>query len=89
MKNLFSQFQRNPILSGQATLHVQPKSFTPGETSEIKRKPCGRWTVYPLLPLPKYFISQCFSQRAKMAMTGFLTCLNLVEKAKLLIIKEL
>jgi len=89
MKNLFNQFPWNSATPGQAIPYVQPKSLTPGQAPEIKRKPCGRWTARPLLPLPKCLISQCFSQRAKMAMTGFLTCLNLVEKAKLLIMKEL
>jgi len=62
---------------------------TPGQATGAGPRALERWTISPMLPSPKCLISQCFSQRAKMLMTGKLTCSNLVEKAKLLKTKEL
>jgi len=47
------------------------------------------WTRRPMLPLPKCLYFQANPQRVKMAMTGFLPCSILAEKAKLLKTKEL
>jgi len=89
MKKLFSQFGRKPASLGLATKYIQLKSaaycLVSGAISGVPE----HWTASPLFPFPKCLISQCFSQRAKMLMTGFLPCSNLVEKAKLLKIKEL
>jgi len=63
MKNLFSEFQRQPAAPGQA----------PGAGPRALE----RWTISPMLPLPKCLISQCFSQRAKMLMTEKMTCSGL------------
>ena len=56
------EFQRQPATPGQAT-GAGPRALE-------------RWTAYAVRYLPKCLISQCFSQRAKMLMTGKLTCLG-------------
>jgi len=69
------EFQRQPAAPGQAT-GAGPRALE-------------RWTAGPILSSSKCFIFQGNPQRAKMLMTGKLTCSNLVEKAKLLKTKEL
>jgi hypothetical protein len=48
----------------------------PGGLGASRETP-DHWTADPMLPLPKCLISQCFSQRVKMAMTEKMTSLGL------------
>jgi hypothetical protein len=74
---------------GNEMLNFQREPATqPGGLGASREAP-NHWTKRPMLPLPKCLISQCFSQRARLAMTGFLPCSILAEKAKLLKTKEL
>jgi hypothetical protein len=74
---------------GNAMLNFQRQPAGVNPASSVGFKDPERWTTYPMLPLPKCLYFQANPQRVKMAMTGFLPCSILAEKAKLLKTKEL
>jgi hypothetical protein len=67
----------------------QREPATPGQVPGASREAPDRWTTYAVRYLPKCLYFQANPQRTKMAMTGFLPCSILAEKAKLLKTKEL
>jgi hypothetical protein len=54
-------------------LLLKREPATPGQVPGVSQEAPDHWTARPTLPLPKCFISQCFSQRTGLPMTEKMT----------------
>jgi len=80
-------WEKRDLWAPPLLLERQPAEVNPASSVGFKGR--GHWTAYAVRYLPKRLISQRFSHHAKLAMSGFLPCSILAEKAKLLKIKEI
>jgi hypothetical protein len=87
MKNNFTEALRSFANFWLAGCEREPAT-QPGGLGASRETP-DHWTADAVRYLPKCLYYQANPQRARLAMTGFLPCSILAEKAKLLKTKEL